>query len=84
MIQPFPEQPRLSSDLLMLDVALRSQQAIAVRRRILRQLIESLIYEGVLQPEVERDGDDAIFSLSGQSEDGAAVRYRCRGRRCLS
>lgn len=84
MIQLFPEQRLLSSDLLMLDVALRSQQAIAVRRRILRQLIESLIYEGVLQPEVEHDGDHSVFSLSGQSEDGVAVRYRCRGRRCLS
>lgn len=84
MIQPFPEQRLLSSDLLMLDVALRSKEAIAVRRRILRQLIESLIYEGVLQPKVERDGDRSIFWLDGQTGTGAAVRYRCRGQRCLS
>ncbi|HEY0737806.1 MAG TPA: IucA/IucC family protein [Herpetosiphonaceae bacterium] len=83
MIQPFVEPHLLSSDLLMLDAALRSQQAIAVRRRILRQLIESLIYEGLLQPEVERDGDRSIFWLHGRTEAGA-VRYRCRGRRCLS
>ncbi|HEY0605618.1 MAG TPA: IucA/IucC family protein [Herpetosiphonaceae bacterium] len=84
MIQPFAEPRLLSSDLLMLDAALRSRQAIAVRRRILRQLIESLIYEGLLQPEVERDDDRSIFWLHGRTEDGAVVRYRCRGRRCLS
>lgn len=83
MIQPFTEPRLLSSELLLLDAALRSPQAIAVRRRILRQLIESLIYEGLLQPEIERDDDGAIFWLHGRTEAGA-VRYRCRGRRCLS
>lgn len=84
MIQPSAEPRLRSSDLLMLDTALRSQQAIAVRRRILRQLIESLIYEGLLQPEVERDGDRSLFWLHGRTEAGAAVRYRCGGRRSLS
>lgn len=52
----------------------------AARARVLRQLLTALIYEGVLQPSVQPDGDEEIHTLEVDDED-ARVRYRWRARR---
>ncbi len=61
--------------------AVRSERFVEVRRRIFRQLIESLIYEGVLLPETEAEGEALVFRIGGRTEAGEPVLYRCRGRR---
>ncbi|MBO8164008.1 MAG: siderophore biosynthesis protein [Brevibacillus sp.] len=61
--------------------AMQSEQYAQVFRRVFRQLIESLIYEGVVVPETEQAGIDTIFLIHGQDEQGRPVCYKCRGRR---
>ncbi|WP_257462671.1 IucA/IucC family protein [Archangium lipolyticum] len=68
-------------DLLDLEAALRSEQFIEVRRRIFRQLVEALLYEGALQPESEPDGEQLRFRFHGEDDAGSPVRYECQGRR---
>lgn len=62
--------------------ALRSSHFIMVRRRILRQLIESLIYEGIIEPKTSalKNGEELV-TLEGRDQAGAAVWYVCRARR---
>ncbi|TCP55761.1 siderophore synthetase component [Tumebacillus sp. BK434] len=55
-----------------LILALRSEHYVQVRRRIFRQLVQGLIYEGLLLP-VEQEGQFLIES------DGAT--YTCTGKR---
>lgn len=59
--------------------AIQSDQYIQVRRRIFRQLIESLIYEGVIFPDIETDQDGQVFLINGKDQKGRPVQYRCRG-----
>ncbi|MEW6732315.1 MAG: IucA/IucC family protein [Acidobacteriota bacterium] len=66
-----------------IDDALRCEQFIEVRRRILRQLIESLIYERVITPEVAASSADRVFLLAGKTEAGCPVTYRCHGRQAF-
>ncbi|MDM5154527.1 IucA/IucC family protein [Bacillus sp. DX1.1] len=58
--------------------AVQSKQYIAVRRRVFRQLIESLIYEGVLSPIRIQEGEYLIFTIQGLDESGDNVAYQCR------
>ena len=67
-----------------LDGLVRSEQLAAVRRRIFRQLVESLIYEGIVRPETEPEGDGLAFCLHGEDEQGQPVSYLCYGRRRFS
>jgi siderophore synthetase component len=71
-------------ELEALDAALRSEVFLEVRRRIFRQLVSSLIYEGVLKPEIEPAGELLRFRLRGEDEAGVPVEYVCEGRRCFS
>lgn len=64
--------------------AFRSPEYLAVRRRIFRQLLESLIYEGVLRPEVKEAEGTLHFRLEGRTEDGEPVEYRFTGERMFS
>ncbi len=73
-----------ASMLAELEAALHSERYLDVRRRIFRQLIESLIFEGIVQPVTEPAGEQTIFQLSGLDASGRPVSYRCRGRRCFS
>lgn len=59
--------------------ALRAPSAITVRRRLFRQTIASLIYEGAVAAEV--DGADHV--LDGRDRDGGTVRYRFHARRAV-
>lgn len=56
----------------LLERALRSPRYDEVRRRLFRQLVESLVYEGVLTPSEEPDGRSAVV---GADERGAPVTY---------
>lgn len=55
-----------------LVAALRAPTFPAVRRRVFRQLVESLVYEDALAVRAEADGSS---SVEGRTADGAPVRY---------
>ncbi len=55
--------------------ALRSPRYRAVEQRVVRQLLQALIYEGVLACEYAR----AQFLVEGRGADGRAVRFCCPG-----
>ncbi|QCX51193.1 IucA/IucC family protein [Ralstonia pseudosolanacearum] len=50
-------------------------------QRVVRQLLEALLFEGAL-PDVAWSGD--VLSIAGTREDGAPLLYRCRARRTVS
>ncbi|APC66159.1 IucA/IucC family siderophore biosynthesis protein (plasmid) [Ralstonia solanacearum] len=52
-------------------------------QRVVRQLLEALLFEGAL-PDVAWSGD--VLSIAGtrEGEDGAPLVYRCRARRTVS
>ncbi|WP_314000248.1 IucA/IucC family protein [uncultured Paenibacillus sp.] len=66
---------------LTVQQAIQSDRFVAVRRRIFRQLIESLIYEGMVSPETEGSGGEARFTINGRDEAGLPVVYTFRGQR---
>lgn len=55
----------------MLADALRAPTATAVRRRVFRQLLSSLVYEGALATE----SDGTSHTVHGRDAQGRAVRY---------
>jgi siderophore synthetase component len=65
--------------------AIRSPQFDQVRRRIFRQLIESLIFEGIVEPhsEVLANGE-CKFTITGRDIAGEKVFYQCSGRKKMS
>jgi siderophore synthetase component len=61
--------------------ALTSDHYSRTQSRVLRQLIEALLFERVLAHEVTQAGPDRVcFHIHGQSQDGRAIGYRCHGR----
>ncbi|WP_416147647.1 IucA/IucC family protein [Salipaludibacillus sp. HK11] len=65
--------------------ALDSVQFVHVRRRIFRQLIESLIYENIIEPEINKsEGRKEVFHIKGYDEAGNILWYVCSGQRKLS
>jgi 2-[(L-alanin-3-ylcarbamoyl)methyl]-3-(2-aminoethylcarbamoyl)-2-hydroxypropanoate synthase len=64
-----------------LDSAIRSEKPVAVRRRIFRQLVESMIYEKIIHPESGQEGPQTVFRLHGVDAGGQRISYLCRGRR---
>src|SRR5699024_10227293 len=67
-----------------LNAVFHSKQFIEVRRRIFRQLIESLLYEKIINAEIETVETSSLFYLHGQDEAGHPVTYLCRGRKRFS
>ncbi|QHZ56642.1 IucA/IucC family siderophore biosynthesis protein [Brevibacillus sp. NSP2.1] len=63
------------------EAAIQSEQYVRVRRRIFRQLLEALLYEGVIPAVTNEDGSETVFRIAGQTEEGKAVTYICRGQR---
>lgn len=65
--------------------ALSSPQFVLVRRRIFRQLIESLIFEGIVEPhsEILANGE-CKFTITGRDIAGEKVFYQCSGRKKMS
>lgn len=62
-----------------LSESIQSKQYIQVRRRIFRQLITSLIYEGVISPEISIENEQKVFLIKGLDKDREPVYYRCLG-----
>ncbi len=59
------------------DALLDSAAYRDAAQRVVRQLLEALLFEGAL-PDVTWSGD--TLSIAGTREDGAPVVYRCRAR----
>ncbi|PWK09622.1 IucA/IucC family protein [Tumebacillus permanentifrigoris] len=64
--------------------ALQSAQYVEVRRRIFRQLVESLIYEGLLPAQQIQIEGEPGFVIEGRSERCEVVTYSARGQRKLT
>ncbi|PFW58913.1 siderophore biosynthesis protein [Bacillus cereus] len=60
--------------------ALESEDYISVRRRVLRQLVESLIYEEIITPVRIKKEEQILFLIQGLDEDNKSVTYECYGR----
>lgn len=60
--------------------ALESEDYISVRRRVLRQLVESLIYEGIITPVRIEKEEQILFLIQGLDEVNKRVTYECYGR----
>ncbi|MDA1601707.1 siderophore biosynthesis protein [Bacillus cereus] len=60
--------------------ALESEDYISVRRRVLRQVVESLIYEGIVRPVRIENEEQILFLIQGLDEDNKSVTYECYGR----
>ncbi len=60
--------------------ALESEDYISVRRRVLRQLVESLIYEGIITPVRIEKEEQILFIIQGLDEEDKSVTYKCYGR----
>lgn len=65
----------------IVEAAIQSDQFVAVRRRIFRQLLEALLFEGVIAAETEEADSEVVFRIPAQSETGEPVVYLCRGQR---
>ncbi|MFX7329231.1 hypothetical protein ABTI69_20805, partial [Acinetobacter baumannii] len=53
----------------------------AASRRVLRQLVDAMLFENAL-PHGEWHGED--LAIQGRAADGGGVLYRCRARRSFS
>ncbi len=63
------------------SAALTSPHYQTTQRRVLRQLLEALLFEQVLIAEITPDSHDSVcFDITGRAQDGSSVRYRCCGR----
>ena len=61
--------------------ALTSPHYHIVQRRVLRQLIEALLFERVLIAETTLDGPEMVcFYIPARTQQGRSIAYRCRGR----
>lgn len=61
--------------------ALTSNHYQSAQRRVLRQLIEALLFERVLVPEMTTEGPDEVwFHIPGRTQEGRSASYRCQGR----
>jgi siderophore synthetase component len=58
---------------------LHSKHYAEVEQRVIRQLIQALIFEGILPAEYLPHGSGQ-FLLHGRTADGESVEYRCSGR----
>jgi len=65
-----------------LDHILNSEYSLNVRRRIFRQLLESFIFEGIIQPTVTIiDEETILYNLQAVDREGKAIRYQFEGRK---
>ena len=60
--------------------ALQSKEYISVRRRVFRQLVESLIYEKIITPIHIQKGEQILFIIQGLDEKDQNVMYQCYGQ----
>lgn len=60
--------------------ALQSARYQEVEQRVIRQLVQALLYEGVLRYQYVANGV-GLFLLEGRTADGQRMQYRCPGER---
>ncbi|WP_099519507.1 IucA/IucC family protein [Paenibacillus sp. BIHB 4019] len=65
-------------------LAMRSAHYVQVRRRIFRQLVQSMLYEGIVEGLKSEPGNRWSCEIQGVSESGEAVAYICGGTRHLT
>ncbi|WP_416147646.1 IucA/IucC family protein [Salipaludibacillus sp. HK11] len=76
---------RSEQQLFQIESALQSTHFIDVRRRIFRQLIESMIFEGLIEPnETFLANEQVEYRIKGQDTAGNHIFYTCLGRRKIS
>lgn len=63
-----------------LSEALLSPYSIQVRRRVFKQLIESLLFEQVIIPKRVHRNEEIHFYLQGRDNEGQTSIYRCTGQ----
>lgn len=80
----FPTPPDMSVSLMTWDrfaAALTSDHYQRAQHRVLRQLIEALLFERVVVPEMTHEGLDKVtFHILGCTQEGRSIGYRCCGR----
>ncbi|MBP1999968.1 siderophore synthetase component [Paenibacillus shirakamiensis] len=65
----------------MYALAITSDHYIAARRRIFKQLVESLLYENIVISACSDTNEYSVWEILGTATDGSAVTYTCKGRR---
>ena len=71
---------RMPEDALFASV--QNRHYVAACRRIFRQLVEALVYEGVVRPQTEELADGSLrLTICGIHESGDDVLYVCEARR---
>lgn len=68
----------------LVQEAIVSPHFVNVRRRIFRQLVESLIFEEVIRPEVVQEAEEQVYILKGVSQSGEPITYHCYGKKHLT
>lgn len=81
MFDPLPHDPSAPARLDDVERVFRSGPLVAARRRVLRQLFESLIFEKIVPHEELPDGAEVRFEVRGLDAQGRAVVYVGVGRR---
>lgn len=65
-------------------LAMRSPHFVQVRRRIFRQLVQSMLYEGIVDGLKSEPDNRWSCEIHGVSQSGEAVAYICEGTRHLT
>ncbi|WP_255298425.1 IucA/IucC family protein [Brevibacillus dissolubilis] len=80
------QQPHVMNQAHIVGEAIQSEQYTAVRRRIFRQLIEAIVYEGLLDvtEEAVQAGGLTLYRIPATDEHGNPVEYVCEGSRRLT
>ncbi|MBW7473359.1 IucA/IucC family siderophore biosynthesis protein [Paenibacillus oenotherae] len=66
------------------NAMLRSAAYLESRRKVFRQLIEALLYEEIIEPQLSGPHDAVRhYAIPGRDELGEHVSYHCTGRRLL-
>lgn len=66
---------------------LSSPEYARAEQRVIRQLIQGLLFEDVvplIENETQEQGESCLMSLQGRNAEGGSVRYTCRGTRKAS
>ncbi|EFM10282.1 IucA/IucC family protein [Paenibacillus curdlanolyticus YK9] len=69
---------------MQLAEAIQSDVYVQVRRRVFRQLIESMLYERIVSAETVQLGKETLFLIHGRDKDGVPITYNVKGGKRLS
>ncbi|GAB6989780.1 IucA/IucC family protein [Paenibacillus pini] len=79
-------RPNLDLDLTdrIYTTALSSPHYVETRRRIFRQLVESLLYENIVPFTLRKQLGYNIWEIEGRGMDGEHITYTCKGTKHLT